>query len=183
MKYFDCPALTMTLDECGRIVELCAPGGVNLIREVQPFAELAFYELRPAFTNEWVHPVHVEAPEYGEFSSFEDTQDGFVLHYTYKDDQIAVHFAVEPVNEGLIVILRKVESTGVRPTRIRFARMSLITDADTAASGLMLELKTDGIDLPGFMPEQAAQAYDHLGYDDCRWMVTAAAVQLFPFAQ
>ncbi|MBR6747640.1 MAG: hypothetical protein IKM07_01775, partial [Clostridia bacterium] len=174
MKQYVSPAVTMTLDEQGRIAELRVPGGVNLIREVQSFAKLAFYELQPAFTNEWVHPVRIEEPEYGEFASFEDEGDGFALHYTHHDDQITLHFAVECVNEGLIVILRNVESTGERPARINFACMSLITDADTAATGLMLELKTDGTVYPGVEPEQSAKVYDHLGYDDCRWMVTAA---------
>ena len=77
MKRFECAALTMILDEQGRIAELRAPGGINLIREPQDFASLAFYQLLPAFTNEWVHPLHVEEPEYGGFSSCEDTEDGF----------------------------------------------------------------------------------------------------------
>ena len=174
MMHFECPALSMTLDRNGTVVELRVPGGENLIREPKPFAELAFFPLQPAFTNEWVHPIHIEEPEYGVFSALEDTPDGFLLRYTRGSDRITLDFSVESVPEALIVTLNRVESDGERPARIRFAQLSLITDADTAATGMALDPIVEGVSLPGIVAEQSAQAYDRTGFSGRRWALTGA---------
>ncbi|MBE6930794.1 MAG: hypothetical protein E7463_10975 [Ruminococcaceae bacterium] len=174
MKQYVSPALTMTLDESARIAELKVPGGVNLISEVKPFAELAFFKLRPAFTNEWVHPIHIDEPEYGVFAGAELSDDGFTLTYTHRDDTIRAEFGIECADEAIIITLNHVESTGEMPARIKFAQVSLVVDADSAATGMSLELEVDGIAVPGIVAEQAAVVLEHLGYDGRRWALTAA---------
>ena len=62
MLYFESPSVSMTIDSNGQITDIRVSGGENLICEPKPFAELAFFELAPAFTNEWIRPTCMKHP-------------------------------------------------------------------------------------------------------------------------
>jgi len=174
MYSYQSPVLTMVLDENAQISALLTPNGENLIQKPQPFAQVSFFEPLPAFTNEWIHPIHVKEPEYGVFQAIDARANGFTLRYTHGDDLITLDFAVESVPEALILTLRDVSSTGRRPTSVRFARVSLITDADSVCTGMALDPIVEGESLPGIEPTQGALTYDHTGYNGRRWAMTTA---------
>lgn len=175
MLHFECPSLSMTLDDRGQIINICVPGGPNLIRERKDFAELSFFEMQPAFTNEWIHPIHVKKPEYGIFSSMEESDGGFNLYYTHGDNMITVFFTVEAVSEALLLTLQDVHSTGERPASIRFAQVILNTNKDTVVTGMALDSLTEGESLPGIEVNQSALVYDVLGYQGRSWALTGAS--------
>lgn len=172
MRNFQSASLTMTLDDAGRVTQLIVPGGGNQIRQPLPFARLEYFEPQPAFTNEWIHPLCVQEPVYVQPSSAWETPEGFVLDFA---DGVQVKFSVEATPEGLVIILSDIQADGRLPSRIRFAWFSLVTDGDTAVTGMALDPIVEGGALPGIYPEQWAQAYAHTGYIGRRWALTGAS--------
>ncbi len=171
MIRFCSPVLTLALDERGQAPELSVPGIGNLIREPRPFARLEYFEPQPAFTNEWVHPLHVEEPVCVNCSAACPIPGGFALSF---DGGVRAEFAVETHEDALLLVLRKLESPGALPARFRFAWMALRTDLDAAATGLAMDPVTEGGTLPGITEEQWAFSYEHTGYEGRRWALTAA---------
>ena len=175
MKRFSSASLTMALDDLGKVTELAVPGGKNLIRQPLPFARLEYFEPQPAFTNEWIHPICVQEPVYVCPSGFQDTPEGFALSFADATGRSAkLSFTVKEVPEALLITLSEVQADGELPARIRFAWVCLLTDSDTAATGMALDPVVEGGTLPGIYPEQWAQVYAHTGFAGRRWALVGA---------
>ncbi len=172
LRFNKSPMVTMEINEAAEITKLTVNNGSNLILNPQPFARLEYYKPLPAFTNEWIHPLCVEEPRYVYASAATSTEEGFTI--SFGEEDLFIDFAVEAVEEGLIITMKNVRSEEELPASIRFACLSLKVDEDTAVTGMALEPIVQGISLPGIYSEQAALAYAHTGYDNRKWAIIGA---------
>jgi|GEM_PF-1223895 len=174
MLPFRSPALSLTLNDRALVTELTVAGGENLIRELRPFARLEYFEPQPAFTNEWVHPLHIDEPVYVNADAAYPTPTGFALTFGKNAEDVHAEFDVEVKEDALIIVLKNISSHGKLPARVRFAWLALRTDCDTAVTGMAMDSVVEGGTLPGITDEQWAFSYEHTGYEGRRWALTGA---------
>ncbi len=163
---------TLTIDADGRITFIGCPDGENLMRESLPFARLAYFTPRPAFTNEWIRPWKSEPPVYSDAVAAEG--DGNTLRLRFSDGAEA-ELGVEPRPNGIRFTVRAFQSSGSKqPAVLRFGQLAPRTDRETACVGLALNIRTDAAGLPGISPQLYAEGYFHLGVVGCAFLIAAA---------
>ncbi|MFA6929186.1 MAG: hypothetical protein WCT05_02585, partial [Lentisphaeria bacterium] len=151
----------LSINAAGQVTFVGCPNGENLVRESLPFARLAYFTPRPAFTNEWIHPLSSEKPLYVNASAAEGTDKTLTLRF---ENDAEVQLDVEARVNGIRFAVRSFLGNGSKqPAVLRFAQIAPLTDRESVCIGMSLNLKTDAADLPGIFPLLYAEAYSHFG--------------------
>lgn len=172
MLTYTSKVLTFCLNNEGQFVSVVSDGDELLLSKT-PFAQLAYYDPLPAFTNEWITPIHVEEPQYVYPVSAFGSSGGFTLEFS---DGAHADFAVEIHDDAIIIELCSVYASGRQPESIRFACMTLRINHSTAVVGMALDSRTEGGTLPGIYRDQYALVYNKVGFRGRRWALTAAPI-------
>ncbi|NMA08887.1 MAG: hypothetical protein GX929_07235, partial [Clostridiales bacterium] len=152
----------LTFDASARVTFAGLPDGVNLIREPMPFAQLSYYTPAPAFTNEWVKPYISPPPaDIDAVGVYGDTR-AFTVRFS---DTSEADFTCDARDTALVMTLRAVRpGTPEMPALVRFTRMALRIDADTACVVMPLNPETRSLALPGAAPLHEVNAQQRIGF-------------------
>ncbi len=160
---------SLNIDSGGQITFAGCPGRENLIRQRLPFARLAYFELRPAFQNEWIHTPRRKPPVYSDAVSACGDEHFLTIGFS---DGAKAQFEITPLPEGIRFTVQSFQpGSAGQPAILRFAQLAPHTDRDSICLGMALNLKTDGADLPGICELLYAEAYFHFDIIGCAFIL------------